>query len=92
MFDGMAGGREGLLQAIKLGFGFVFDISLCNKRWLPVTFFGGRNVEVEEGGIEFAADLESPIFVPFKRWTVVVAVLCEGFKIPCGVGKFKGTG
>ena len=43
---------------------------------------------VEEGSIEFGANLESAIFIPFEGRTMVVAVLCERFKIPCSVGEF----
>ena len=48
-------------------------------------------IEVEVGGIEFAAQQEAPLFVPAERRARVAAVSSEGFHIPSGVGEFEDT-
>ena len=55
----------------------------------PVAVSVGWQVQVEEGGVEFAAEEEAALFVPSKRRAVPATVRCERFEIPSGVGQFK---
>lgn len=48
-------------------------------------------VEVEEGGVQLAAEQEAALLVPAEWWAGEAAVLCEGFEVPSGVRQFQGT-
>jgi hypothetical protein len=48
-------------------------------------------VEMEVGGIEFAAQEEAAFFIPTERSTIVAAVLSEGLEIPSSIGEFENT-
>ena len=48
-------------------------------------------VEVEVGGVEFAAQQEAARFVPAKGRAGVAAVVGEGFQVPGGVGEFEDS-
>ena len=73
---GMAGRGEGAGE----GFGLL----------LPFGF--GAEVQVEEGGVQLAAQQETPILVPPERRAGPTAVLREGLKVPGGVGEFENAG
>ena len=49
-------------------------------------------VEVEEGGVQLAAQQEAPILVPPERRAGPTAVCREGFEVPGGVGEFENAG
>jgi hypothetical protein len=47
---------------------------------------------VEEGGVQLAAQQESPILVPPERRAGPPAVRRERLKVPGGVGEFENAG
>ena len=58
-----------------------------NLRFLPPIIFCAK-LQIEEGGIQLTAEKEASLLIPAERRAVVTAVLCEGFKVPSGVGEF----
>src|SRR6267142_3358496 len=52
----------------------------------PVAAGLGRQVEVEEGGVQLAAEQEAALLVPAERRAIPATVLREGFLVPGGVG------
>ena len=73
---GMAGRGEGAGE----GFGLLTPFVLAAE------------VEVEEGGVQLAAQQEPPILVPTERRAGPAAVCRKGFEVPGGVGEFQNTG
>ena len=73
---GMAGRGEGAGEGFGLLTPFVLD----------------AEVEVEEGGVQLAAQQEAPTLVPPERRAGPAAVLREGLKVPGGVGEFENAG
>ena len=69
MFDGVSRGRELLAE----GGGRVAG-----------PLFVGAEVEAEEGGVEFAAELEAAFLVPPERGPSIAAVAGEGLQVPRG--------
>jgi hypothetical protein len=49
-------------------------------------------VEVEVGGVQFAAEEEAALFVPAEGGAVVAAILGEGAQVVGGVGEFEDAG
>jgi hypothetical protein len=52
----------------------------------------GDAVEVEEGGVQLAAELEAALGVPAEGRAVVAAVSGEGGEVPGGVGELEDAG
>ena len=46
-------------------------------------------IQVKIGGVQFAAQQETPLLVPAEWWPVVVTIFGERFQVPGSVGKFK---
>ncbi len=90
---GMAGrGEGGEKRGLEMG-----DWRLGGRSGEVVTaclapFLLAAEVEVEEGGVQLAAQQEAPILVPPERRAGPAAVLREGFEIPGGVGEFENAG
>ena len=69
---GFARRGEGRKQRGKFCGGFVFV-------FFPCAIGIGRQIEMEDGGIQLATQLEAAILVPAERRTVKTAVLGKGF-------------
>lgn len=54
-------------------------------------FVLAAEVEVEEGGVQLAAQQEAPILVPPERRAGPSAVFCKSLQIPSCEGKFQNT-
>ncbi len=52
----------------------------------------GDAVEVEVGGVEFAAQQEAPLLVPAEGRAVIAAIVGKGLQVPGGVGEFEDAG
>ena len=48
-------------------------------------------VEVEERGVQFAAQKESAVFVPLEGWSIIATVLGKGLEVPGGLDQLKNT-
>ncbi len=72
---GMAGRGEGAGE----GFGLLTPVVLAAE------------VEVEEGGVQLAAQQEAPILVPPERRAWPAAVFCKSLQIPSCEGKLQNT-
>ena len=60
--------------------------------WTPVAICLGGQVEMEEGGIQLAAEQESAFFIPTEWRAWIVAILRERLEIPCCVCEFQHSG
>ena len=87
--DGVARGGEKAFEFRKLRGSFVVRASFGATGGPPAVTFVGGKVQVEEGSVELATEEEAAIFVPTEGWTVVAAVVREGFEVPCGAGEFE---
>src|SRR5207253_8852856 len=51
-------------------------------RRAPVAILLGRQVEVEKGGVQLAAEQEVALLVPAERWSSPATILREGLQVP----------
>lgn len=76
---GVVDGENGVLGSV----GAVLLDVLVAEDWEGVQDVGrviaGATVEVEESGVEFAAELEAALIVPGKVWTIATEVFGKGF-------------
>ena len=87
--DGVPRGGEVVLEIRELLGRFIVGAAVGAACRAPVAVVLGRQVEVEEGGVQLAAEEEAALLVPSKRWAVPAAFRCEGFEIPGGVRQLK---
>ena len=84
-------GGEAALELRELLGRFVVGAAVGAADRTPAAVFFGWQVEVEEGGVQLAAEEEAAVFVPAERRAVPAAVRCEGFEVPGGVRQFEDS-
>jgi len=57
----------------------------------PGTIRLAWQIEMEEGRVQLAADLEASFVVPQKWWLVVAAISGQGYEVMCRVREFEDT-
>ena len=89
---GVAGGREVALEFGEFLRGLVAHGAFGDAGGFPLAVGGGRQVEVEEGGVQLAAEQEAALLVPAERRAGPAAVLRERLQVPRRVGQFQHAG
>ena len=89
---GVAGGREVALELGEFLWDLVAHGAFGDTGRLPLAVGAGQQVEVEEGGVQFAAKQEAALLVPFKGRAGPAAVLREGLQVPSCVRQFQHAG
>ena len=88
---GVAGGREVALELGEFLRGLVAHGAFGDAGGLPLAVGGGRQVEVEEGGVQLAAEQEAALLVPAEGRAVPAAVLRERLQVPRRVGQLQNA-
>ena len=92
LLHGVVHVQNGVLGAITAMRGFIlaFDNRESVHDVGHVVAFNA--VEMEKGGVEFAAEQKAPGFIPAEGRAIESAVLRERFQVPSGVGQFENAG
>ena len=87
--DGVEGGGEVALEVGELLGRLVAGAGIGLAGRAPVAVCLRRQVQVEEGGVQFAAEDEAALLVPLEGWTVPAAIVGEVTKILSRVEEFE---
>ena len=87
--DGVARGGEVVLELREMLGHFVVGAAVRAACWAPVAVFPDWQVEVEEGGVQLAAEDKAPLLVPTERWAVPATVAGEFTKVLARVNEFE---
>jgi hypothetical protein len=77
------------LQFHQLLCGLISDGAVGDTGQLPKAVVGRCTVQMEEGGIKFATDLEAALFVPSKWRANTPAIARKRFQIPRRIDQLK---
>ena len=77
--DSITGSGEVLGQFSELLGSLVVDGTFSDSGRLPGAFLGGREVKMEESGIQLAAEQKAARFIPSERRSIAAAVFGKGF-------------
>ena len=87
--DGVARGGEVALEVRELLGRLVVGAAIGSAGRAPVAVRFRRQVQVEEGGVQLAAEEEAAVLVPEERWAVPGAVAGEFTKVLSRVEEFE---
>ena len=87
--DGIARGGEVPLEVRELLGRFVDGAAIGSAGWAPVAVRVRRQVQVEEGGVQLAAEQEAALLIPTEGRTVPAAVAGEVTKVLSRVEEFE---
>ena len=89
MDDSVARGGEVALEVREVLDGLVDGAAIGSAGRAPVAVRVRRQVQVEEGGVQLAAQQEAALFVPAERRVGAAAVAGEGTKVLSRVEEFE---
>ena len=89
--DGVAGGGEVTVEFHELFGCLVVGGAIGFAGWAPFAIRLRRQVQVEDGGVQFAAEDEAALLVPAERWALPAAVASEFTKVLSCVEEFEDS-
>ena len=92
VYDGVAGRGEATFEVREVFGRFVARTTVGAAGRAPVAILFGREIQVEEGGVQFTAEQEATVVVNAERRAIPATVHCEWLEVPSGCRRVRALG